>query len=475
MTRSLARDPRVVRALAREDETALAQIAAMNNGISFGRGGRGAAAPRSVVVRDVEVRDDGRTVGYVAGSLRIDRPFVGRIERMVRPEPPDRIVFAIGGRALGTTGSRVAELPAEGAGSDGGGFRVAAVPLLRDRPDVRAVATTPLAPIDAEAGERRRRVLLAAGVTGLTLLLAAAAVVQWWKRRTRTARRANIELDRRRVREALSLVGEALAATHDPDALLPVIAQTAMEAAGATEARLLRGETEVLRAGRRSSSRSPVVLQLGADEDGTPLRLLLYSPGGRLPVDAQELAEWFVSQASIAIENARLHRIVQRQAVTDDLTSLANRRRFVEALEDELSRAQRFDTDLAVVIADLDDFKSVNDRFGHEFGNDVLRAFGEVMRASLRDIDVAARLGGEEFAVLLPQTDLDGGIALADRLREEVAAATLTAPDGSPLHVTASFGVAAFPPTPSVDDLLRVADSALYRAKAMGKNRVVAA
>jgi diguanylate cyclase (GGDEF)-like protein len=214
------------------------------------------------------------------------------------------------------------------------------------------------------------------------------------------------------------------------------------------------------------------VLALGTDDDGNPLRLLIYSPGDGPTDDARELAEWFVSQAAIALENARLHGIVKRQAVTDDLTGLANRRRFVEALEAELNRAERFGTELAVVIGDLDDFKSINDRFGHEFGNDVLRAVGDLLRESSRDVDVAARLGGEEFAVLLPQTDLEGGAAAAERLREGLARLSLPSPEGGRLRVTASFGVASYPPTDSVDHLLRLADSALYHAKAEGKDRV---
>jgi diguanylate cyclase (GGDEF)-like protein len=127
------------------------------------------------------------------------------------------------------------------------------------------------------------------------------------------------------------------------------------------------------------------------------------------------------------------------------------------------------------VIGDLDDFKSINDRFGHEFGNEVLRAVGQLLADSTRDIDVAARLGGEEFAVLLPQTDSDGGAVFAERLRDGLAALGLVGPDGRPLRVTASFGVAAYPPVDTVDHLLRSADSALYRAKAHGKDRVVSA
>jgi diguanylate cyclase (GGDEF)-like protein len=476
----LARDPEIVRALARSQLETLSAAAATTPGISFWKDGRLLAgetrSDEDAVTRAADVTSRGAVVGRVQAELPLDRSLARRLERAADPRGPDAFTIAVAGRAYdserGTAfGLRPGARTATAAGEK---LRVASVRLLRDRPDVLGVATTPLAAVEDEARERRRRILAAIAATALTVFAAAAAVAIWRDRRRRTMRSARVELDRRHVREALSLVGDALAATHDAEALLPVITQTAMEAAGATEARLLRGETEVIRVGRPSSSRSPLVLPLGDDDDGTPLRLLIYSPAGTLSPGARELSEWFVSQAAIALENARLHGIVQRQAVTDDLTGLANRRRFVEALEGELNRAERFGIDLTVVIGDLDNFKSINDRFGHEFGNDVLRAVGALLADSTRDIDVAARLGGEEFAVLLPQTDLEGGAIFAERLREGLATLSLATPEGRPLRVTASFGVAAYPPIDTVDHLLRIADSALYRAKAGGKDRVVA-
>lgn len=478
--RELARDPEVVRALARSDRDTLAAVAALSPGVSFWKNRQLLAGPvgsgERAVTRTADVTSGADVVGSVRAELLLDPALARRLELAADVRPPDAVAVAVDGRALGSGRERELELApgARTAAAAGEPLRVASRSLLVDRPDVLVVATTPMDAVDDGAAERRRRILAAVAATALTLLAAAVSVAIWHRRRRREARRARTEVDRRHVRDALSLVGDALAATHDADALLPVITQTAMEAAGATEARLLRDETEIVRVGRPSSSRSPLVLPLGADEAGLPLRLLIYSPAGTLSTDARELAEWFVSQAAIALENARLHGIVQRQAVTDDLTGLANRRRFVDALEGELSRAQRFGSDLTVVIGDLDNFKSINDRFGHEFGNDVLRAVGGLLTESTRDIDVAARLGGEEFAVLLPETDVAGGEVFAERLREGLAGLGLRSPDGGPLRVTASFGVAAYPPVDTVDDLLRVADSALYRAKATGKDRIVA-
>ncbi|HEY3070555.1 MAG TPA: GGDEF domain-containing protein, partial [Gaiellaceae bacterium] len=136
-------------------------------------------------------------------------------------------------------------------------------------------------------------------------------------------------------------------------------------------------------------------------------------------------------------------------------------------------RAERFGGALALIVADLDDFKQVNDRYGHQAGDDVLRAFADVLRETVRDIDLAARYGGEEFAVLLPQTDLAGAERVAERLRERMEIRLVEPSSDSPFSVTASFGVASFPEAGTPAALFAAADEALYRAKSAGKNCVV--
>ena len=157
----------------------------------------------------------------------------------------------------------------------------------------------------------------------------------------------------------------------------------------------------------------------------------------------------------------------------DRMTELANRRQFEDALAGEFGRVNRFGGALALILADLDDFKAINDRYGHQAGDDVLRAFADVLRDAVREIDVPARYGGEEFAVLLPGTDLPGAEHLAERIREDLAETEVETSAGM-IPVTASFGVAAFPDNKSEPALLAAADRALYEAKRLGKNRVIA-
>jgi diguanylate cyclase (GGDEF)-like protein len=168
-------------------------------------------------------------------------------------------------------------------------------------------------------------------------------------------------------------------------------------------------------------------------------------------------------------------RRVASQAATDSLTGLANRRSFDDELALEWRRAERVGESLALVLADLDDFKSVNDRFGHQAGDAVLRRVSAILDSGARQVDLAARYGGEEFALLAPETDLTGALKLAERLRTELEAAAIELPDGSVLHVTSSFGVAVKGTLETPEQLVAAADEALYEAKHDGKNRVAVA
>ncbi len=165
-----------------------------------------------------------------------------------------------------------------------------------------------------------------------------------------------------------------------------------------------------------------------------------------------------------------------RLANTDSLTGLANRRRFMAALDTEIERARRYGRPFALVLLDLDHFKAVNDSHGHGTGDEVLRAVGGALRDVCRDIDLPARLGGEEMAVLLPETTEEGGLTVAERLRHGVARLRHVGPSGKAFSITASLGVAVFGTgVDEAEEILHAADKALYAAKEKGRNQVVMA
>jgi diguanylate cyclase (GGDEF)-like protein len=492
--RELAARPDVQRALAEGDTQAAAKIVERSGPIGLvadgellaGREDWMASRAASVVARD------GSQVGEVVVGVPLDDELAATLRQAADPVEGDIVAIADDGTVVAAApglpeGDSVP--PTDSGEVDRGGdpFRFVSTPLVENT-GVRLVALASAKPIrDAAADTRRRAFLAALATVALALIVvvtvsrllrlrdnrAAAAEEAEKRRRARDTRQGATDEDR--VREAVALVGEALAATHDPEALLPVILQSAIEATGAAGARLVSGGTEVVRAGRPDEGGRPLALRLGTDEDGIG-RLLLYPPrDGSFDAESEQLAHWLAAQASIAIENERLHRTVKRQAITDELTQLANRRRFTETLAVEVRRAERFAEPLALVLADLDDFKQINDRYGHQAGDEVLRRFADVLRENVRDFDLPVRYGGEEFAVLLPETGLDGGEQLARRLQTALLRLRLPEIGGDRPPVTASFGVAAFPAAANAEELLSAADGALYRAKEAGKNRVTLA
>jgi diguanylate cyclase (GGDEF)-like protein len=277
-----------------------------------------------------------------------------------------------------------------------------------------------------------------------------------------------LERQRGRLRDVIARFGEALGATHDPDQLMRLIVEAAMEGTMAKGGVLISSSGELIKAGiPEGEEKIEVPLTAGQVSFGS---LLLF--GDHFDDEERMTAVSLASQAVVALDNARLHRIVERQALVDGLTGLPNRRQCVETLASELARLERFGGPLAVVVTDLDWFKDVNDRHGHPSGDAVLREFAQLLQESLRDVDLAGRWGGEEFLLVLPGTDLAGGARVAERIRQALAGRIVLSGDGSPIPVTASFGVAATPPASTAAELFSAADAALYEAKRNGKNRV---
>ncbi|WP_229068004.1 diguanylate cyclase [Actinoplanes sp. DH11] len=338
---------------------------------------------------------------------------------------------------------------------------------------------------------------------------------------------------RDQLRRHLAILGDTLSSTHDLDRILPVILRTAMTATGARAGLLLlaepdgrlavrcgaglTGEWDVpaaelaqrrLVAGRgvlgtvaatgsplRGASGpapdepacesylavpicAPPDIEDGEGEPGTLGVLALYDRLGSSSFDDADLRtlRTFAGQAGVAVHNVRVHEEAQRLSLTDPLTGLWNYRYLREVLWREVERASRFGRMLTVLVLDLDHFKEVNDTYGHTAGDLVLGEFARRVRLGLREVDVAFRQGGEEFVVLLPETDAYGGVIVAERLGAAVRDWPVPIDPRRPdlddhVSITVSIGIAVFPEHGNTaQEVLDAADQALYAAKNAGRD-----
>ena len=320
-------------------------------------------------------------------------------------------------------------------------------------------------------------------------------------------RLTELEQEQARVRRSIRNIGDAFASNLDRTALLELALKTAMDATATDRGRIsareradkplsevthfgrLDGLKELIRESERAALEGDGIgvkrreelnvasVTLGAMVPGGPTHGLItvMRADRAFTEDDLELLRSLAIRASLALANVHMHDDVQRQAVTDDLTGLTTHGRFQELLGAEMEEVRRYSYPVGLVMLDLDDFKAVNDLHGHQQGDVVLRAAAEVLRETKRDVDVAARYGGEELALILPHTDIDGTYAIAERVREaiELVEVPLLKSTGT-LRVTASLGVAAASGGDK-NELIAAADSALYVAKREGKNRTVRA
>jgi|GEM_PF-844181 len=345
------------------------------------------------------------------------------------------------------------------------------------------------------------------------------ALLAGWRQQERASERAQEEEQVRREQAARRLVAEAVAGDAPLDEVFRLAAEEARRLLGVELGVIARLEGDHLRVvcatGEREAVSDRVPLRsrvglstavrenrsmrvdYGPSHPGDPLyarvradgwRMAVAAPvrmGGEiwggicasaqdasvLPADAEERLEEFASLVAMAIRNAKTRARLLAQASTDPLTGLANRRAFDQRLAQETARAMRYDDEpLALALLDLDHFKRVNDTHGHQMGDIVLARFAERLRTSARPSDTVARLGGEEFAWLMPRTDLHGAVAACGRLLREIGEEE---PGDIPL-VTFSAGVSALDEAGSAPMHAR-ADQALYRAKAAGRARVFGA
>ena len=338
---------------------------------------------------------------------------------------------------------------------------------------------------------------------------------------------------RDQLRGHLAILGETLSSTHDVDRILQVILRTALAATGARAGLVLLldpaggqlvahtavGLTgawdlpedqlgtmrlpvgsgvlgQVAAAGEsrrghgaiadaepacRTYLAVPIQAPAGVDDpllpgEGAPATLgvlALYDRVGGDDFDDADLhtLRTFAGQAGVAVHNVRVHEEAQRLSLTDPLTGLWNYRCLRESMRREVERASRFGRMLAVLVLDLDHFKEVNDTYGHAAGDAVLGEFARRIRIGLREVDVAFRQGGEEFVVLLPETDAYGGIIVAERLGAAVRDRPVSIEARGSIPVTVSIGVAVFPQHgKTVQEVLQAADDALYAAKNGGRD-----
>jgi len=207
-----------------------------------------------------------------------------------------------------------------------------------------------------------------------------------------------------------------------------------------------------------------------AAERGPSSGEIRWSPGLRTALRA------ILEPPAFALDHALRYQRAQALSVTDDLTQLHNARYLNHVLRRETKRASRSGRPLSLLFLDLDGFKAINDTHGHLSGSRALVEAADVVRASARETDVCARFGGDEFAVILPDTGGEGAYAVGERIRDRIAAHTFLAREGQAIHLTASVGVATLPDVAaSADELMLAADRAMYRVKEGGKNSIAVA
>ena len=465
---ALARSPRVESAFANRDAAELDAVSASHpDTLLVGTNGLRSGALPALGVKRVAVVLSGRTpIGRVTVEAPLDASFLSQVYANMPSGTRDLLVVTVAGRvaagrlhrgvALSASSTRVVRV-------QGRSYRALASALVGDRPDLRAVALV-AGPASLLSAWRLPLAVVATFV-GLGLLAWFASTLTR-ERRPLPAPRPRLEGAEQR-RASIELLDEKLGASTDVDGLLGAVLDAAIRATGASGGRVVRDAEAESRVGESASGVLRVPLE--AHELGTGAALLLFPPANGFNAGAADVAHWLGAHASIAIREAGLHRVAQEQGTSDELTGLPNRRTFTTTLEREFARAERRSEALAVVLCDVDDFTGIGGRLGKRGAEAALKAFAGALRRSVREIDLAARIGGERFGLLLPQADIEAARRITGRVHDELGAL-----EGLPESLTASFGIAVYPAVPSVEELLAHAEASLRSATAQGRDRVVA-
>jgi diguanylate cyclase (GGDEF)-like protein len=320
-------------------------------------------------------------------------------------------------------------------------------------------------------------------VLPLVALLAALAADRGARIREAHERLDQLTEEHARLDRAIHRIGEAFGSKLDRAALIDIGLRTAVEALSADFGRVNLADEPLTPAvaEAEAAAQQTGALRIAEHGDHTAMaqpltggpEVLVVSRRGRpFTQEEQALFGYLARQTALAVENAALHDQLRRQATVDELTGLANHRRFQEALLHEAQRTARSGRPTGLALIDIDDFKAINDAHGHQYGDVVLKAIADVVGASCRATDVAARYGSDELAVILADTGIEGAWTNGESIRRAIEALELALPDGAPLRVTVSVGVSALESDMSdAATVIEAADIALYDAKRQGKNR----
>jgi diguanylate cyclase (GGDEF)-like protein len=332
-------------------------------------------------------------------------------------------------------------------------------------------------------------------VLPLLALLAALAADRRVRIREAVGRLDQLTAEHARLDRAIHRIGEAFASKLDRAALADIMVRTAMESLGAGygRAQLAAGMVEhgeaapaVVAAAEDAARRSGALRVVTSGDEiamAQPLTggawaastevLTVVRRGAPFTAEEQALFGYLAQQTAVALENVALHDQLRRQATVDEVTGLSNHRRFQEALAHEVTRMQRSERPTALALIDIDSFKSINDTHGHRHGDAVLQLVADTLMQVCRSTDEPARYGGDELAVILAETGLEGAVTIGESICRAVESAELQLPDGTPLRVTVSVGVAALEAGHGDPEaLIEAADVGLYAAKRTGKNKV---
>jgi diguanylate cyclase (GGDEF)-like protein len=329
----------------------------------------------------------------------------------------------------------------------------------------------------------------------LLALLAVLAEDRRVRIREAVGRLDELTAEHARLDRAIHRIGEAFASKLDRAALADIMVRTAVESLGADygraqlagglvehgeaahavvaaaeDAARRSGDLRVVTSGDEAAMAQP--LTGGAWAASTEV-LTVTRRDAPFTAEEQALFGYLAQQTAVALENVALHDQLRRQATVDEVTGLSNHRRFQEALAHEVTRMRRSEHPTALALIDIDSFKTINDTYGHRNGDAVLQLVADTMMQVCRSTDEPARYGGDELAIILAETGLDGALTIGESIRRAVEAAELRLADGTPLRVTVSVGVSALEAgNGNPEALIEAADVGLYAAKRTGKNKV---